>query len=106
MILIKDKVTGKIINNMGTNSMFPDGNIPNLPSLPEGHEYVRIHDHSDEAKDIMTAYDYEISSDKKVTVKKTLKQYHDEQPSKEKEKTILERLEALEAEVKALKKGG
>lgn len=90
---------------MGTNSMFPDGNIPNLPTLPEGQEYIRLHDHSDEAKDIMTAHDYELSSDGKVTVKKTLKQHQDEQPVLPKEKTILERLEAVEAEIKSLKKG-
>jgi len=86
MLIIRDKTTGKIINNMGTNKRYPDGDIPNLSKLPDNYEYVRLHDGSDQAKLINTAYDYNLSVDKNgnctaVTVNKTMQQHISEQPA-------------------------
>ena len=100
-----------IIDNLGnvvqycTNSAFPDGNVPYIPELPEGQKYVRLHDNSEEAKQIMSAFDYTIDADKKVTVIKTKQQWKDEQPIEPKKQTLEERIEALEKEFAKLKAG-
>ena len=54
MIIIINKKTKKIINNMGTNSAFPDGNIPNI-RCNENEEIIKMHDNSDLAKKILQA---------------------------------------------------
>lgn len=60
MLLIIDKQTKKIIENMGTNSLFPCGNLPNLPELPKCQEYKKVHDDSELAKKIMESCDCEV----------------------------------------------
>lgn len=52
----------EIIENYGTNSAFPDGNIPGITPI-EGQVFVRIHDNSSIAKQIMNAYQYELVLD-------------------------------------------
>ena len=54
MVIIIDKNTKKVINNMGTNSSYPDGNIPGIV-LQENEDLVFLHDESDEAKSILSA---------------------------------------------------
>lgn len=53
MIIIINKATGKIIKNYGTNSAFPDGNLPGVEA-DDGQEIVRIHDNSPLATEIMS----------------------------------------------------
>lgn len=59
MFILIDKNTGKVISNYGTNSAFPDGNIPNI-ELKENEEAIRIHDNSDLVQDILDAQEYEL----------------------------------------------
>ena len=59
MLLIFDIVNNKIVKNCGTNSCFPDGNIPNI-ELKENEVAVRVHDLSPEAKQIIEACEYNI----------------------------------------------
>lgn len=85
LIIIIDKNTKKVINNMGTNSMFPEGNIP--IELKENEACVRTHDDSDLAKKIMSAhkYDFVFDEDDKpvdIIIHKTLKQAQDEEKNK------------------------
>lgn len=63
MLIVYDKVNEKIISNMGTNSAFPDGNLPELPELPEGQIYLRCNDNSDEAKALFNAEECSIVYD-------------------------------------------
>ena len=77
MLLVIDKITKKVIENQGTNSMFPDGNIPNV-ELKENEEFIKIHDDSEEAKLILSAYDYSFENSV-LNVNKTIEQYLNEQ---------------------------
>ena len=84
---------------MGTNSVYPDGNIPY--DLKDNEEAVKVHDDSLLVKEIMEAFDYDLTLDKdnkllSVNVKKTKNQWEDEQPKPEKKKTTEERLKAIE----------
>lgn len=107
MLLILDKGTKKINENKGTNSLFPDGNIPNL--IPDEHEiFVRLHDDSEFAKQIMTAYDYELVLDENnevinVIVHKTLEQFLSEQPIPEPQPTLEEQLAEKDKQIQLLK---
>jgi hypothetical protein len=67
MLIIGDKKTKNIINNMGTNSKFPDGNIPNV-IIGSNELAVRIPDNSDMAKKIMSAGKYDLVFDGDVLV--------------------------------------
>jgi hypothetical protein len=58
MLIIIDKNTKKVINNMGTNSAFPDGNIPNVV-LKENEQAIRIHDNSELAQKIQLSKVFE-----------------------------------------------
>jgi hypothetical protein len=82
MLIIYDKNKKLVINNMGTNSAFPDGNIPNLPELQDGHIYIRIPDNSEDAQKIMKAKEYEISLDKNhnphINIIKTIDDFKNE----------------------------
>ena len=83
LIIINNQ--GHTIKNMGTNSIFQDGNIPNLSELPIDQKYVRLHDNSDMAKSIMEAHEYGLTLDDNdnvtaVNVIKTKKQWIAEQP--------------------------
>lgn len=61
MIIIINKATKEIINNMGTNSAFPDGDIPNV-TCKENEEIVRLHDDSELVKKILnTRYRYKLN---------------------------------------------
>lgn len=86
MLIIYDEINKKVINNMGTNSLFPDGNFPELDELPEGQIYLKCHDNSEIGQKIMSAYDYEIVSYTEdgviteVKINKTLEEYYAEQP--------------------------
>lgn len=84
MIIVIDKETKEIKNNMGTNSLFPTGGVPNLKPK-ENEMFIKIHDDSVFAELIMSAYDYELILDENndvtnVIVHKTLEQYRAEQP--------------------------
>jgi len=102
MIIIVKKHSNKVINNLGSNNAFPDGNIPRLKKLEEDQKYIRIHDNSEIAKQINSAVEYVLTLDKddnvvSVKVKKTKKQWEDEQPIEPHKPTLLERVEAIEA---------
>lgn len=68
MIIIYDIVKQKVIDNMGTNEKFPDGNIPCLSELPQNQIYVRVHDNSDLAKKIKSAREYDFIFDNDYNV--------------------------------------
>lgn len=80
MLLILDKATKQVLSNMGTNSLFPDGNIPNM--TPADNElFVRISDDSPFVQTILSAYDYslELDGDNNVTnviVNKTFSEFN------------------------------
>lgn len=83
MLIIYDINTQTIINNCGTNSMFPDGNIPNVTTA-ENEVLIRIHDDSTEASQIMNAAEYELilnedNTLKEVIVHKTLAEAQQEE---------------------------
>lgn len=110
MLIILDKKTKVVKENMGTNSKFPDGNIPNL-NPKENELFIRIHDNSDIAKQIMSAYDYELvlNENNEVTnviVNKTLEEFQAEQPTLPQPPSSEERLQALEDAMIALTLGG
>jgi hypothetical protein len=67
MLLIIDKNTKKVISNNGTNSRFPDGNIPNV-ELKDSEEALRIHDNSEIAQKIMTANKFDLVFDGETLV--------------------------------------
>ena len=84
MLIIYNKLENRVIQNMGTNSLFPKGNIPNLPRLSEGQLYLKCDDNSENAKKIMLAYEYKLEFDEnnfitKVEVLKTLDEFRKEQ---------------------------
>lgn len=106
MIIVYDKANKKVINNMGTNSAFPDGIIPNLPELPSGQVYIRLYDNSDDVKNIMSASAYEVELDDKnelkcIVITKTKEQARiDYEASNEyKKKQILKELVELDIEI-------
>ena len=87
MIIIYDTLNNKVIDNMGTNQNFPDGNIENLPVLPENQVYIRIHDDSDDARTIQSAKEYNLTVENgnllSVNVIKTHKQEREEKEATE-----------------------
>jgi len=87
MIIIYDTLNNKVVDNMGTNQNFPDGNIENLPVLPENQVYIRIHDYSDDAKAIQSAKEYNLTVENgnllSVNVIKTHKQEREEKEATE-----------------------
>lgn len=93
MLIILDKKTNKVINNLGTNSLFPDGNVPITEN--ENERYIRLVDDSDFSKKILLAYDYELELSESnelidVIVHKTLEQYNAENPSTPQQPTEIE----------------
>lgn len=57
MNIIINKLTKKVINNMGTNSMFPAGfDI----EVGDNEELIKVNDNSQLAKDIMELSDYDL----------------------------------------------
>jgi hypothetical protein len=99
MLIIIDKNTKKVITNHGTNSIFPDGNIPNV-ELKENEESIMIHDDSEEANIIIQAHEYSFDDDKKLVVHKTIEQYRQEyeQSPEYMKKSMLEELKNLDAQ--------
>lgn len=82
MLIVYDNLNNKIINNFGTNSLYPDGNIP--IEEKENVLYIKINDNSKFAKDIINAYDYELILDENdhlvdVVARKSFEQYKLEQ---------------------------
>ena len=66
VIIIVNKKTKEVINNMGTNSAFPYGQMKDelIPHNPETEEIVRLHDNSILAKKIMsTDYKWKFNDD-------------------------------------------
>jgi hypothetical protein len=81
MLVVIDKTTKKVLNNMGTNSAYPDGNLSY--EAKENEQLVKIHDDSDLSKTIQTAYDYDLVLDSEgnctdVIIHKTLAQKRNE----------------------------
>jgi hypothetical protein len=99
MLLIIDKITKKVIENHGTNSLFPDGNIPNT-ELKENEEAIRVNDDSEEARLILNAYDYSFQNGI-LKINKTLEQYKQEQinTTDYKKQIILQELTQLDIEI-------
>lgn len=100
MLIVLDKTSKKIINNMGTNSLYPDGKLPNAHPR-ENEFFIRLHDDSEFAKLILTSFDYELVLDENnsvidVIVHKTLEEHRSEQPIEPHTPTAEERLLALE----------
>jgi len=63
MVIIYDKKTFAILNNLGTNSAFPEGNL-NVNYDKEKEEVLRIHDNSNLAKKILKAnYRFKLNND-------------------------------------------
>lgn len=99
MLLVFDKKTKQLLNNMGTNSSCPSGN---LPYTPDKNEFlVKIHDteQSELSNKIMNAYEFECVWDKEnpeilfdIVVTKTIKEFNQENPVK-KEPTETEKLQ-------------
>lgn len=87
MIIIYDTLNNKVVDNMGTNQNFPDGNIENLPVLPENQVYIRIHDDSDDVKAIQSAKEYNLTVENgnllSVNIIKTYKQEREEKEATE-----------------------
>jgi hypothetical protein len=111
MILIIDSTTKKVLDNMGTNSAFPDGNILNLPELPEGKEYIRVHDASEIAHSINLSHAYDLVLDEdgkpvSINVTKTKEDYRKEHPPEPVEDPVIKRFNALEKRIEALEKRG
>ena len=57
MLIIIDKNTGKVKANHGTNSMFPDGNVPSV-EVADDEMKIMLHDDSEEVRQILNAHDY------------------------------------------------
>lgn len=67
MLIIVDKNTNKVINNLGNNSRYPNGDLPNI-SLKSNEKAVRINDNHPIAKEILKLKDYELDvSDDLIT---------------------------------------
>jgi len=54
MLIIIDQVSKTVLNNMGANPLYPDGNIPDV-EVREDEQAVRINDDSIIAQTIMLA---------------------------------------------------
>lgn len=83
MLIILERTTKKILENYGTNSLFPDGNLP-LQEKPN-ELFVRIHDDSEIASKILSAHEYTLILNDQdeatgVTVHQTLEEYQAAQP--------------------------
>ena len=96
MIIIYNTETYEVINNMGSNALYPDGNIPNLSPLPSGQAYLKLHDNSQHAKTIRESREYELEfKDEEFFAVNQIKSYaeaqQEEKDKKEnKAKTFLE----------------
>lgn len=82
MLIIMDERTKKVLNNLGTNSLYPDGNLPIKEN--ENEIYIRLHDDSVFAKKIMLAYEHDLvlndaNEVTNVVVDKTLEEFQAEQ---------------------------
>ena len=107
MIITIDSNTKKVISNEMngvTCLLYPDGNIPNLPVLPEGQEYIRLHDEVELVQKISLAYSCELVFDDNcnvidVNVTKTLEQYWQENPPTLPEPTPEEKIAQLEQQL-------
>jgi hypothetical protein len=97
MLIIIDKNTKQVISNHGTNSLFPDGNIPGI-ELGENEEAIRIPDNSEQAKIIMDASEFHFDENTNVVVTKTLEQTRQEyeQTNEFKSQQILQKLNELD----------
>lgn len=100
MLIIIDKKTKKIKDNLGTNSLFPAGDLP--ISEKENEIYVRLNDGSEFAKQILAAYDYELVLDEnnevtEVIVHKSLEEYQAEVKA---EQDLLDAIQPTETDIK------
>jgi hypothetical protein len=87
MLIIVDKNTKKVVENFGTNSLFPDGNVPGI-ELNANVFSVLIHDDDPISHTIMSAYEYDLIFDENdnlldVAVTKTLDEFRSEQTASE-----------------------
>lgn len=103
MVIIIDKSTKAIKQNMGTNSVFPGGNIPNV-TCAEDEEIVRIHDNSELAKKIMAEKrSFKFNSDcSDIEYTDTDEEYQtkvDEKNKAKEKQQILTELASLDAQV-------
>lgn len=96
MVIIVDLITKQVKRNIGTNSMFPDGNIPNVELQPN-EQAVKIHDNSPLAQIISLAmpgyYDLvfnELGEAIDVVVTKTIAEYQTPSLSETQQQKILE----------------
>ncbi len=85
MLIIIDKNTKQVINNLGTNLLYPDGNVPNA-NISENEEAIRIHDNSELANKINSALLYDFVFDDEgnvvdINITRTLEQYQQEKYS-------------------------
>lgn len=106
MLIVYDTINQKVVDNMGTNSAFPDGNIPNISELPKNQIYVRVHDNSELAEKINSAKDYDFVFDDNgdvldVNVIKTKEQAKQEYESSTEaiRHNILKELQTLDIEI-------
>ena len=115
MLIIYDKIQNKIVDNFGTNSKYPDGDIPNV-YLSENQIKIKINDDSIIAKQIINSndYDLELNDDytvKNVIINKTNEQYIMDNPTSntpivDTEMSILyEAIAGLYEEIEKLKGG-
>lgn len=95
MLIILDKASKEIKKNLGTNSLYPKGDLPIFEN--ENEIYVRIDDNSVFSKLIQSAYYYELELDENnhvtnVIVHKTLEEYRAEQPIESQPPTAFDEL--------------
>jgi len=99
MITIINKKTKEIINNMGTNSAFPDGNIPNI-TCKKTEEIIRIHDKSELAKKIMNeTRKFKFNDTKDDIIITETEEETKGKESKKQKQTILNELSQLDNEI-------
>ena len=104
MLIVYNETNEEVINNMGMNSLYPNGKIPNLPQLPEGVIYLTCYDDSELADVIMNAKEYTLQYDSEgnitdVTVLQTLEEYKDGNPPPATDKERIEELELVIADL-------
>lgn len=99
MIVILDKITKQVINNLGINPLFPNGNIPNLKPN-ENEIFIRIDDNSELVKKILNAecksYTFVFDNDDNVVdvlINKTIEEY---QKEKSQLNTLIPSVEEIE----------
>ena len=111
MIIVICSTTKKVINNTGTNSMFPDGNIPGI-EFKSNEQAIKIHDNSLLAQKISLAMPgyYELILDEScevidVTVTKTITEYQASLPPVTPEPTEIDYLLDLDYRLSMIELG-